>query len=261
MKTFQEVYHNILFNCNKPYQYVGGEFLSFNKDFDSAKVRYAFAFPDKYEIGISNLGVRILYGIVNEHPDFMADRVYAPEVDFKNALEKEGKLLYALESKKPLKEFDIVGFSLQYELAYPTVLKMLEMMNIPIKSAERSEDDPLIMAGGPCCFNPLPMNDFIDVFCIGDGEDLVLELCETLKQAKEKNLSRSEKLEQLSKLEGVYIPKLYNGEKIKKRIVQIDYDNALKKYPIPFLHLFMTEQLLKFAEGVAECVVFASRGM
>ena len=144
MNCFEDIYHNILYSCNKPYQYVGGEFLSCNKDFESAKVRYAFAFPDKYEIGISNLGVRVLYGLINEHPDFMADRVYAPEVDFKNALVKENMLLYALESKRPLKEFDVVGFSLQYELSYPTVLKMLELMDIPVKSADRKDNDPII---------------------------------------------------------------------------------------------------------------------
>ncbi|MBR1754817.1 TIGR03960 family B12-binding radical SAM protein [bacterium] len=260
MKTFEEEYHNILYNCNKPYQYVGGEFLSCNKDFDAAKVRYAFAFPDKYEIGISNLGVRVLYEIVNQHPDFMADRVYAPEVDFKNALINENKLLYALESKRPLKSFDIVGFSLQYELAYPTVLKMLEMMNIPIKSSQRQENDPIVMAGGPCCFNPLPMSEFIDVFCIGDGEDLVLELCETIKFAKEHNLSRSDKLKELSKLKGVYIPQLYNGEKIKKRIVQIDYENALKKYPIPFSSSVHDRATVEIRRGCGRMCRFCQPG-
>ena len=121
MNCFFRDYHEALFKCNKPYQYVGGEFLSYNKDFDSAKVRFAFAFPDKYEIGISNLGVRVLYGLVNEHKDYMADRVYAPEPDF------QPKELYGLESKRKIREFDAVGFSLQYEMAYPTVLKMLEM--------------------------------------------------------------------------------------------------------------------------------------
>ena len=111
---------------------MGGEFLSFNKDFDDAKVRFAFAFPDKYEIGISNLGVRILYGLVNRHPDFMADRVYAPEPDF------QPKVLYGLESKRPIKDFDAVGFSLQYEMAYPTVLKMLEMAGIPYRNDDRN---------------------------------------------------------------------------------------------------------------------------
>ncbi len=260
MKTFEEEYHNILYNCNKPYQYVGGEFLSCNKDFDAAKVRYAFAFPDKYEIGISNLGVRVLYEIVNQHPDFMADRVYAPEVDFKNALISENKLLYALECKRPLKDFDIVGFSLQYELAYPTVLKMLEMMNIPIKSSQRQENDPIVMAGGPCCFNPLPMSEFIDVFCIGDGEDLVIELCETIKFAKEHNLSRSDKLKELSKLEGVYIPQLHNGEKIKKRIVQIDYENALKKYPIPFSSSVHDRATVEIRRGCGRMCRFCQPG-
>src|SRR5574344_1182561 len=153
-----------LFKCNKPYQYVGGEYMSFEKDFDKAKVRFAFAFPDKYEIGISNLGLRVIYGLVNEHPDYMADRVYAPEPDFKP------EILYGLESKKPIKNFDAVGFSLQYEMAYPTGLKMLEMSKIPYRNSERNENDPIIIAGGPCAFNPLPLSDFIDIFSIGDGE-------------------------------------------------------------------------------------------
>ena len=130
MNSFFERYHEALFNCNKPYQYVGGEFLSRNKSFDDAKVRFAFVFPDKYEIGISNLGVRVLYEQVNAQPDFMADRCYAPEPDFKP------EPLYALESKRPLKDFDALGFSLQYELAYPTVLKMLDMAGIPYRNDE-----------------------------------------------------------------------------------------------------------------------------
>ena len=118
---FFKNYHESLYKCFKPYQYVGGEFLSANKDFDKAKVRFALAFPDKYEIGISNLGVRVLYELINNHPDYMCDRVYAPEPDFKP------EPLYGLESKVEIKKFDGIGFSLQYEMAYPTILKMLEI--------------------------------------------------------------------------------------------------------------------------------------
>ncbi len=189
MDCFFRDYHEALFKCNKPYQYVGGEFLSYNKDFDSAKVRFAFCFPDKYEIGISNLGVRVLYDLVNRHEGFMADRAYAPEPDFKP------KELYGLESKRRIKDFDAVGFSLQYEMAYPTVLKMLEMAGIPYKNTERSDSDPIIIAGGPCAFNPLPLADFIDVFMIGDGEDSIIEVCEILE--KTKGMPREERIKAL----------------------------------------------------------------
>ena len=189
MDCFFRDYHEALFKCNKPYQYVGGEFLSYNKDFDSAKVRFAFCFPDKYEIGISNLGVRVLYDLVNRHEGFMADRAYAPEPDFKP------KELYGLESKRRIKDFDAVGFSLQYEMAYPTVLKMLEMAGIPYKNADRTDDDPIIIAGGPCAFNPLPLADFIDVFMIGDGEDSIIEVCEILE--KTKGMPREERIKAL----------------------------------------------------------------
>ena len=196
MNCFFRNQHEALYNATKPYQYVGGEFLSRNKDFDSAKVRFAFVFPDKYEIGISNLGVRIIYDRVNAQEGMMADRAYAPEPDFKP------EFLYGVESKRALKEFDGIGFSLQYELSYPTVLKMLEMSGITVRNDERKEDEPIVFAGGPCAFNPLPLSDFIDVFCIGDGEEMMAEVCKVLEQTKGK--SRKERIAELCKIEGCW---------------------------------------------------------
>lgn len=258
MKTFFEEYHELLYNCNKPYQYVGGEFLSRNKSFEGAKVKLAFAFPDKYEIGISNLGQRVLYGLVNDHPDFMADRVYAPELDFKERLTKSGKKLYSLECKKPLKEFDLIGFSLQYELSYPTVLAMLDMSGINIKSADRKEDEPIILAGGPCAYNPLPLSNFIDAFLIGDGEDVILEVCEAIKGAKAQALSRREKLKKLSEIEGVFVP-AYPKE-TRKRISQISYDNALKAYPIPFSSSIHDRATVEIRRGCGRMCRFCQPG-
>lgn len=261
MNNFFEEYHELLYNCNKPYQYVGGEFLSRNKDFDSAKVTLAFAFPDKYEIGISNLGQRVLYGLVNDHPDFMADRVYAPEIDFKENLIKSknaGKEFYSLESKKPLKDFDLIGFSLQYELSYPTVLAMMNMAGIPHRSSERTENDPIILAGGPCAYNPLPVSKFIDIFLIGDGEEVILEVCETIKSAKEQSLSRAEKLKKLSELEGVFVPGI--SKTVKKRIVQIDYENALKEYPIPFCSSVHDRAIIEIRRGCGRMCRFCQPG-
>ncbi len=260
MNTFLEKYHELLYNCNKPYQYVGGEFLSYNKNFDDAKVRLLFAFPDKYEIGISNLGQRILYELVNDNPDFMADRVYAPEADFKQALEKTKKELYSLESKISIKNFDLIGFSLQYELSYPTVLAMLEMGRINIKSKQRNEDEPIILAGGPCAYNPLPLADFIDAFLIGDGEDLILEVCEVIKRGKAQGLCRAEKIANLAQLEGVFVPSLHKQEKIKKRIVQINYDNALKAYPIPFSSCIHDRAIVEIRRGCGRMCRFCQPG-
>ena len=170
--------------------------MSYNKDWDSASVRFAFVFPDKYEIGISNLGVRIIYDRVNSQPNMLADRAYAPEPDFKP------EYLYAVESKRALKDFDGVGFSLQYELSYPTVLKMLEMGGITVRNDERREEEPIVLAGGPCTFNPLPVCEFIDVFCIGDGEEMMVEVCESLQRTK--GLPRKERIEDLCKIKGCF---------------------------------------------------------
>ena len=224
--SFFDKYQEKLNRCNKPYQYVGGEYLSYNKDFEKAEVRFALAFPDKYEIGISNLGLRVLYEQINKNEVFMADRVYAPEPDFKP------EILYGLESKRPIKDFDAVGFSLQYEMAYPTVLKMLEMSGIPYKNSERGENDPIIIAGGPCAFNPLPVAEFIDVFMIGDGEDSIVETCEILKRTK--GLPRNERIKALCEGENSGRWSLLTGGKVKKRIAQLTYDTALKAYPIPY---------------------------
>ena len=191
-----------LFKVKKPYQYIGAEYLSCNKDFDSAKVKMAFAFPDKYEIAISNLGQKILYEIVNSDERFMADRVYAPDFDYKQILEENNENLKTLEAQKEVKNFDIVGFSLQYELSYPTMLEMLKLSDIPVLRKEREENHPIILAGGPRCFNPRPIQNFIDLFMIGDGEELVIEVLETYQKLKEQGLNRHEIILELAKIQG-----------------------------------------------------------
>lgn len=241
-----------LYKCNKPYQYVGGEFLSANKSFDDAKLRFVFVFPDKYEIGISNLGVRVLYGLINEQPDFMCDRIYAPELDFKP------NILYGLESKRPVKDFDVIGFSLQYEMAYPTVLKLLEMSQIPYRNDMRSDNDPIVVAGGPCAFNPLPMADFIDVFLIGDGEDNIIETCKILEETK--GLPRQERIKALcnDKNSGRWSASV--GGNVTKRIAQLKYETALKKYPIPFSTSVQDRAVVEIRRGCGRMCRFCQPG-
>ena len=252
MNCFFRENHEALYRCNKPYQYVGGEFLSYNKDFDNAKVRFAFAFPDKYEIGISNLGLRVLYDLVNKQPNYMADRVYAPESDF------QPEILYALESKKQIKDFDAIGFSLQYEMAYPTVLKMLDMAKIPYRNDMRKDSDPIIIAGGPCAFNPLPIAEFIDVFMIGDGEDSIIEVCEILE--KTKGLPRQERIKALCEGENSGRWSLLTGGTVTKRIAQLKYDTALKSYPIPFSTSVQDRAVVEIRRGCGRMCRFCQPG-
>ena len=263
MNCFFRNQQEALFKATKPSQYVGGEFLSYNKDFDSAKVRFAFVFPDKYEIGISNLGVRIIYDRVNSFKrdgifPFMADRAYAPEPDFKP------EFLYGVESKRALKDFDGVGFSLQYELAYPTVLKMMEMSGITVRNDERKEDEPIILAGGPCTYNPLPMAEFIDVFCIGDGEEMMVEVCESLERTK--GLSRQEKIEDLCKIKGCWsyapLPQGARGRlrSVEKRLAPLTLENASTSYPIPFSSSVHDRAVVEIRRGCGRMCRFCQPG-
>ena len=264
MNCFFRDQHEALYNATKPYQYVGGEFLSKNKDFDSAKVKFAFVFPDKYEIGISNLGVRIIYDRVNAQEGMMADRAYAPEVDFKP------DFLYGVESKRALKDFDGIGFSLQYELSYPTVLKMLEMSDISVRNDERKDNEPIVFAGGPCAFNPLPLSDFIDVFCIGDGEEMMVEVCEVLEQTK--GLPRKERITELCKITGCWSssigPSLEEEGQggviqfapVEKRLSPLTNEYASTSYPIPFSSSVHNRAIVEIRRGCGRMCRFCQPG-
>ncbi len=230
-QTFFEKYDYILKNCTKPSRYIGGEFLSANKDFEAASVTMALAFPDKYEIGISNFGHKILYKIINDRKDFMADRIYAPEVDFLENFEKSGLPFCTLEAKVPLYDFDFIGFALQYELSYTTLLKMLELANIPLLSSERGEDCPIVLSGGPCAYNPLPISNFIDAFLIGDGEETTLEIMDLYKKMKSEGATRAQIIEGISNIEGVYVPA--HPKAVTKRISKLELHTAPTKSPIP----------------------------
>lgn len=247
---FFEEYHENLHKCSKPYQYVGGEIFSANKDFDKATVRYAMCFPDKYEIGISNLGARILYNQINKQERYMADRTYAPEPDFKP------NLLYGVETKRPIKDFDAIGFSLQYELAYPTVLKMLNMAGIHVQNKDRTDDEPIVLAGGPCAFNPLPISEFIDVFVIGDGEQAIIEMCEVLE--KTKGLPRKQKIEELCKLKGFWSAQV--GGTVEKRVEPLTYDTALTQHPIAYSASIHDRAIVEIRRGCGRMCRFCQPG-
>ena len=251
----------LLFSVNKPYQYAGHELYSYNKDFDTSDVRFAIAFPDKYEVGASNLGHRIIYDILNSIDGCMCDRAYAPDTDCKEQLQKQGLLLYGVESKIHLKEFDLLGFSLQYELAYPTVLTMLNLSDIPVKNADRNDSHPIILAGGPCVFNPEPIKDFIDGFLIGDGEDILNELVEVYKTAKHQGKSRKEILKVFSEIDGMYVPEFYKkGTRVNKRIYDFSPDTAPVKYPVPFSTSIHDRAVTEIRRGCGRMCRFCQPG-
>lgn len=196
-------------SVQRPYQYVGHEENAYRKPFTDAAVKMCLAFPDAYEIGMSNVGMQIIYHIVNEQPDFLCDRVYAPLTDMGEALKKSGARLLARESNRPLTEFDCIGFTLQFELCYTNILYMLELSGIPARTTHRGNNDPLIFAGGPCAFNPEPIADFIDFFVIGEGEEVIVEVLDLIKSMNQGQVNRSEKLLRLAKIKGIYVPSLY----------------------------------------------------
>lgn len=208
MKT-PELKH-ILNTVEKPARYTGGEWNSSNKTY--SKLDFALCFPDVYEIGMSHLGSQILYNIVNRENDLCCERAYAPWPDFEKALKENSLPLYALESKRPLSDFDVIGFSLLYELCYTNILTILELSNIPFLSSDRDESAPIIIAGGPCTCNPEPIADIMDAILIGDGEELIIEVLNTIKKSKQSGAKKNDILLELSKIQGVYIPSFYMPE-------------------------------------------------
>lgn len=200
----------LLKNVQKPARYTGGELNSVIKDKDAVKLRYAFCFPDSYEIGMSHLGMKILYGLINARADAWCERVFAPWPDMESEMRKAGVPLYALESGDDLRKFDMIGFTLQYELSYSNVLNMLDLAGLPLRSRDRNELTPIVVAGGPCVCNPEPLADFIDLFQLGEGEEATNELLDLLIECKEKGASKAEFLRAAAQIEGVYVPAFYD---------------------------------------------------
>jgi len=198
-----------LLKVEKPAQYLGNEINSIHKD--DFKARMCLFFPDIYEVGMSNLGIRILYSLMNRVEGFSLERGFSPMEDMENLMRENGIPMFSLESKTPLKEFDVVGFSLSYEMCYPNVLNALDLAGIPVESKDRGEEYPLIMAGGTCMMNPVPMEKFLDFVVIGDGEDVMVKIAEVLTANYDK--SKLEKLKLIEGFDGVYVPVLHKGKK------------------------------------------------
>ena len=200
---------HILPKVQKPARYTGGEYNAVVKDLRKVDLRYALCFPDTYEIGMSNLGCRILYGVMNRREDIWCERCYAPWGDMEMEMRREGLLLYGLESGDPISDFDIIGFSLGYEMAYTNVLNMLDLAGLPVRAEEREELTPLVVAGGTCAYNPEPLSAFVDFFVLGEGEEVTLEYIDLYKRARDEGWSKQDFLRAAADIPGIYVPSLY----------------------------------------------------
>ena len=211
--TDEALFQRILASVSRPPRYIGGEWNQVVKDHREVDVTFALAYPDVYEIGMSHLGFRILYSLLNAREDTAAERVFCPWPDMADALRRHRRPLCTLETGTPLRDLDVVGFSLQYEMTFTNVLEMLDLAGIPLRSRDRADDDPLVWAGGPVVFNVEPLADFLDLVCIGDGEELIPELLDALKVLKAERAPRGERIRRLARIPGVYAPALYGTER------------------------------------------------
>lgn len=264
---------DILLQVNKPARYIGNEWNVSRKDFDKAYIKFALCFPDLYEVGMSNLGIRIIYSILNNSEDILCERFFSCDTDMERILRANGLEFFSLESKKRLKDFDIIGFSLASELDYTNVLNILELGNIPLKAALRDHTHPLVICGGPATLNPEPMHEFFDLFIIGEAEDLIVEFVDTYRKYKEKyrsdKISKQDLLFMFSKIPGVYVPSFYEvtygpsgnllefkpkakdiPPKIKKRIVtDLNSSPFPLDWVLPFIQIIHDRITLEIMRG------------
>ncbi len=263
----------------RPARYTGGELNSIIKDKQNVNLRFAFCFPDTYEVGMSHLGLKILYGVLNNEPDIWCERVFAPDVDMEDLMRKNDVPLYALESLDNVKDFDIIGFTLQYEMSYTNVLNMLNLSGIPVRASERKELKNLVVAGGPCACNPEPMCEFIDLFMLGEGEEHIVEICNLYKKAKQEGWSKEEYLIEAAQIKGIYVPSLYeisyNGdntiksvtakknapETITKYIIK-DLDSVYypDKFIVPYVDIVFDRVMIELMRGCIRGCRFCQAG-
>lgn len=269
----------ILQYVQKPARYVGGELNSVVKNPNEVDIRYAFCFPDIYEIGMSHLGMKILYGLVNEREDAWCERVFAPDVDMEEQMRKNNVPLFALESGDYIKDFDIIGFTLMYELCYTNVLNMLDLAGIPLYSKDRDELTPVICCGGPCACNPEPIADFMDIVFLGDGEESTNEVLDLLKYCKQNGLSKKEFLLKAKDITGVYVPSFYedsynddgtlkelkatnNAPKSVKKSIVSDMNKCYypKEFVVPFINIVHDRAVEEIFRGCIRGCRFCQAG-
>ena len=270
----------ILLSIQQPARYIGGEVNMIVKDPSQVDIRFAMCFPDVYDIGMSHLGIQILYDMFNRRKDTYCERVYSPWVDLDKVMREKNIPLFALESQEPVKNFDFLGITLQYEMCYTNVLQILDLSRIPLHAADRGEDDPLVIGGGPCAYNPEPLADFFDLFYIGEGETAYDRLLDLYREHKQKGKGRKAFLEQAASVPGIYVPSLYNVEyhedgtikafvsntpfapvKVTKELVMdLDHVSYLEKPLVPYIKVAQDRVVLEIMRGCIRGCRFCQAG-
>lgn len=272
---------DILFQVEKPARYIGSEINSDIKDLDNIQVRFGFAFPDVYEVAMSHLGMHILYKLLNKQEDIFCERIFSPWMDMEECLKQNNIPLFTLETHSPIADMDFIGFTLQYELSYTNILNILDLGNIPIRSADRGEGAPFVIAGGPCAYNPEPLADIIDIFVLGEAEEVILEIMERYKEWKVQGQPKKNFLEKIVDVQGVYIPSFYKVEynedhtikvfipekerypkKISKRIIKnLNEVYYPEEVIVPFIDVVHDRAMVEIFRGCTRGCRFCQAGM